>query len=398
MEVIKNINNSTEVTIFCPLVKVDLIKREVWGVVTAEVPDKTEEICDYETTAPYYEDVVKEMSKATDGKNIFPLRAMHGLIAAGKGIAIEFRKEAKEIYMGFKVVDDAEWNKVQENVYTGFSQGGRYVKRWKDGNFMRYTADPGEVSLVDMPCLTRAHFEVVKADGTVELRKFSKREEIPTAPGLVNTRPTSVENVKETTCNCDCTACKANNCAGCTMAGCQCSEGKPAKAGNSKMKFLVTTSTGEQYLPYADEKDVPDYKLLQQSWDALNEGKRVAKYTGPDKNKAIRKIKQVYAKHDVETPSEKMERITPLVKDILEERIQSRAYGQLGKGMYTVGRFAQIVDELGYLWMSLEYERVDEDDVSEATDEVKSILGNLLDALLSYTEEQVAEAKLVLAG
>lgn len=398
MEVAKNNQGADELSIFCPLVKVDVAKREVWGVVTAEVPDKTDEICDYETTAPYYEGVVKEMSKATDGKNIFPLRAMHGLVAAGKGISIEFRKEAKEIYMGFKVVDDAEWNKVEENVYTGFSQGGRYIKRWKDGNFVRYTADPGEVSLVDMPCLTRAHFEVVKADGTTEMRKFSKTAEIPSTPGVINTRPTSVDAVNVTTCSCDCAACKANNCAGCTMAGCQCSEGKPAKAGNSKMKFLVTTSTGEQHLPYADDKDIPDYTLLQRAWDALHEGKRVTKYNGPDKNKAIKKIKQVYAKHAVETPAEKMEKISGLLKGMLEDRIQSRAYGQLGKGMYTVGRFAQIVDELGYLWMSLEYERVDEEDSSPATDEVKDILGSLLDAMLSYTEEQVAEAKSVLAA
>src|ERR1700677_1396980 len=151
--------------VFCPLIKVDVAKREVWGVVTAEVPDKEGEICDFDTTIPYYKAMVDEMSKATDGVNIFPLREMHGLSAAGKGIDIQFREGTKEVYMGFKVVDDAAWNKVAEGVYTGFSQGGRYVKKWKDGEYTKYTAKPSEVSLVDVPCLTRAHFDYVKADG-----------------------------------------------------------------------------------------------------------------------------------------------------------------------------------------------------------------------------------------
>lgn len=172
MQAAKTVNRF-EKTIFCPLIKVDEAKREVWGVVTAEEVDKDGEICDYESTAPYYKAVVDEMSKATDGANIFPLRAMHGLTAAGKGIGIDFRDKTKEIYMGFKVVDDSEWKKVQESVYTGFSQGGRYIKKWADGDNTRYTAKPAEVSLVDMPCVTRAHFSYVKSDGTVELRKFA---------------------------------------------------------------------------------------------------------------------------------------------------------------------------------------------------------------------------------
>src|SRR5579859_5379551 len=109
---------------FIPFVKVDAAKREVWGVVTAEVPDKEDEVCDYEGSKPFYQAVIAEMSKATDGKNIFPLREMHQLSAVGKGVGFEFRDDDKEIFMGFKVVDDGAWKKVDEGVYTGFSQGG----------------------------------------------------------------------------------------------------------------------------------------------------------------------------------------------------------------------------------------------------------------------------------
>jgi hypothetical protein len=62
---------------------------------------------------------------------------------------------------------------VTEGVYTGFSQGGRYVKRWPDPEtgMTRFTAEPSEISLVDLPCLPDATFEVVK-DGVVEKRAF----------------------------------------------------------------------------------------------------------------------------------------------------------------------------------------------------------------------------------
>lgn len=177
---------------FIPFAKVDAAKREVWGIVTAEVPDKDNEVCDYAGTKPYYEAVISEMSKATDGKNCFPLREMHQLSAVGKGIGFEFRDTSKEIFMGFKVVDDEAWKKVEEGVYTGFSHGGVVVGDlvpdpvYKD--CMRYVANPSEVSVVDNPCLGVAHFAYVKADGAVELRKIRSE-----APKPADKTPTAEE-------------------------------------------------------------------------------------------------------------------------------------------------------------------------------------------------------------
>lgn len=165
---------------FIPFIKVDESKRQVWGVVTAEVPDKDEEVCDYAKTKPYYKAVIDEMGKATQGQNFFPLREMHQLSAAGKCVGFEFRDDEKEIFMGFEVVDDEAWKKVQKRVYTGFSQGGRIVgDLTPDPVFkgcMRYTADPSECSLVDNPCLGLAHFALIKADGSVEICKLRTAE------------------------------------------------------------------------------------------------------------------------------------------------------------------------------------------------------------------------------
>ena len=160
--------------LFLSLAKVDLDQRIVQGVATAEVPDRVGEICDYASTKPYFETWSADALAASGGKSFGAVRAMHGRVAAGKLTDIAFDDEGKRILVAAKIVDDDEWRKVTEGVYTGFSQGGRYVKRWPDpdSGLTRYTAEPSEISLVDLPCLPGATFEVVK-DGIVEKRAFA---------------------------------------------------------------------------------------------------------------------------------------------------------------------------------------------------------------------------------
>jgi hypothetical protein len=160
---------------FIPITKVDAARRLVYGLATAETEDRAGEICDYASTKPLYEKWSKEIAKSTRGKSLGNLRAMHGPVAAGKVTAITFDDAGKQIEICAKVVDDAEWAKVVEGVYTGFSQGGAYERRWTDAEGLtRYTAAPNEISLVDLPCLPQATFEMIKADGTRERRCFGK--------------------------------------------------------------------------------------------------------------------------------------------------------------------------------------------------------------------------------
>src|SRR5271166_1903083 len=162
---------------FLPLAKVDLDRRLVTGIATAETPDRAGEICDYGSSKPYFEKWSSETVAASGGKSMGAVRAMHGKVAAGKLTDIAFDDDAKRVVVSAKIVDDDEWLKVQEGVYTGFSQGGRYVKRWPDPEtgLIRYTAEPQEISLVDLPCLPEATFEVVK-DGVVQKRAFASAE------------------------------------------------------------------------------------------------------------------------------------------------------------------------------------------------------------------------------
>src|SRR4051794_34442319 len=179
---------------FVHFVKVDAAKREVWGIVTAEVADKSGEICNYAKTKPYYKSWSAEFEKATDGKSCGNLRYMHTMRVVGKGIGIEFRDSDKEIWMGFKVTDDAAWSDVEEGVLTGFSQGGSYVEG--PDIKKRYVANPSEVSLVDNPCLGVAHFAYIKANGGLEMRKVrSTPLETQVDTPVIKTEPVAVAAV-----------------------------------------------------------------------------------------------------------------------------------------------------------------------------------------------------------
>lgn len=158
--------------IFIPIRKIDEERRMVYGIATAELPDKQGEICDYETSKPFYEKWSSDIEKASNGKSKGNLRVMHSAKVAGTIPQIIFNDDCKQIEICAKIVDDTEWKMVLEGAYTGFSQGGTYHKKWKDGEFTRYTSNPCEISLVDNPCLSTATFEVIKSDGSIELRKF----------------------------------------------------------------------------------------------------------------------------------------------------------------------------------------------------------------------------------
>ena len=81
--------------LFLPLAKVDLDRRLVTGVATAETPDRSGEICDYASSKPYFEKWSAEALAASGGKSLGAVRAMHGRVAAGKLTDIAFDDDAK---------------------------------------------------------------------------------------------------------------------------------------------------------------------------------------------------------------------------------------------------------------------------------------------------------------
>ncbi len=159
--------------LFARMTKVNEAERTVTGIIANEAPDRSGEVFDYASSKPHFEKWSGDIAKATDGKSIGNVRAMHGNVAAGVVKQMQMDDVAKSIVVTAHVVDDNEWAKVQKGVYTGFSIGGSYARKWKgDDGLQRYEAKPCEVSLVDQPCNPDATFAVTKADGSEELRKF----------------------------------------------------------------------------------------------------------------------------------------------------------------------------------------------------------------------------------
>ncbi|KPL82652.1 hypothetical protein SE15_11175 [Thermanaerothrix daxensis] len=154
---------------FIPLQKVIEARREVWGVAAIEQPDMSGEIMDYAKSKPHFWAWSKRVQKASRGRSYGNVRDSHTTRAVGKVIKMIFDDAAKAIRVGVKVVDSEAWQKVVEGVFTGFSIGGRYGERWEDPinkGYVRYEAIPNEISLVDLPCIPGATFEVIKADGS----------------------------------------------------------------------------------------------------------------------------------------------------------------------------------------------------------------------------------------
>lgn len=172
--------------LFARLTKVDEEKRLVFGRAVAQVPDKSGEIFDYATSKPYFQEwsaSVNKAAKTSSGtENLGNVRAMHGRVAAGKLVEIDYNDAEKAIDVAAYIADDNEWKKTLNGVYTGFSIGGGYVKKWnvvEDGKSLRaYTAKPNEISLADVPCIPGCtFFEIRKTDGSTEKKEFMSEDE-----------------------------------------------------------------------------------------------------------------------------------------------------------------------------------------------------------------------------
>jgi hypothetical protein len=183
------------------LAKVDESTRTVYGISTAEVPDHEREICDFASAKAAYASWSDGFAKATAAAgqdlSLGNIRLMHTGTVAGKATGLDFDDANKAIYLKSTPKDDATWELLKGGFLTGYSQGGDYAWRKcsvcetdiakSKGNHcptcrkvvdVRYGPVVGEVSYVDSPCLPTATFQYVKMDGTAELRKFGRTENV----------------------------------------------------------------------------------------------------------------------------------------------------------------------------------------------------------------------------
>lgn len=384
---------------FMRLAKVDESKRQVWGVVTAEVPDKEDEVCDYSSSVPYYKSVISEMDKATSipgvEKNYFPLRIMHSLREGGKCVGFEFRDADKEIFMGFEVVDDDAWMKVRKGIFTGFSQGGRVMKAWDDPVYRgctRYTANPAEISLVDNPCLGVAHYSYVKSDGSSEMRKLRSIGD----DGVIIPRDKFNDLVASHS----------------EMRKAMEQSGIIRKAKTKHVAGKDLTSDDFAYVGDPDKTDT--WKLpIHDAAHVRNALARFDQTQGipADKRDSVyARITAAAKKFDIEVSGEKalMAAIRNVLRRKLRTRINRRTQasnyrrmiriddeiGRLAKGMVEVSAMAQVVNNLCYLLYAVAAEQQgEEDDDSKLPAMLEDHVNDLLDTLVEMVQEEADEMR-----
>ncbi|WP_063902636.1 DUF6582 domain-containing protein [Burkholderia ubonensis] len=364
-------------SLFARLTKVDEEKRLVYGRATEEVVDRSGEIMDYTSSKPYFEKWSGDVAKATDGRSVGNLRAMHSNIAAGKLTAIDFLDEEKAIDICAKVVDDAEWEKVLEGVYTGFSIGGDYVKRWADAelNARRFTADPCEISLVDLPCVpTASFFSIEKADGSVMQKAFK-------APEPVTADAFSDEVAAL------------------------------AKAGDlslDEMLDAIRKAKDDKKKPYgdvkyADEKNskypIDTEEHIRAAWSYINKEKNAAEYSADElktvKDRIIAAWKDKIDKDGPPSAADKW--AEPVLTkggkpvNVSPDNLTLAARLALHKGMYSVSTLANLLASIHYLQQSSAREEAAEGDGSTMPDDLKEWLARGGELLTAMVAEEVAE-------
>jgi hypothetical protein len=330
-----------ECQLFVPITKVDATKREVWGVAAEEAVDKSNECFDYEGSKGPFAKWSADFQKATGGKSRGNVREMHQPKAVGKVIDISFDDAAKRIPIGVHVVDKDAWEKVESGVYTGFSIGGRYAKRWDDPaqpGVTRYIAEPSEVSLVDNPCMHGATFEaVLRADAPAELRKFTGSPETTAVytekiAARSDTSPTEGED----------------------------KYGDVAFADPENKKYPIDTVAH-----------------IRAAWNYINKPKNAGKYSTKDAAAIKRRIIAAWKKKiDADGPpsAEKAQLATTLLKNL-----------------YDVGQLASLLATLDWLVEMAEAEAAREGDDSPVPQRFEIAVQSLGDVLVAMTAEEVGE-------
>jgi hypothetical protein len=332
---------------FLPITKVDAVNREVYGVLAEEAVDKSKEIFDYTASKPLFQKWNETFSAATshlDQPSVGNVREMHGKSAAGKFIRMEYDDSAKKIMAVAKVVDDAAWNKVSSGVYTGFSIGGDYVKRYDDPTLKgvkRYVANPVEGSLVDNPCMYGATFQMIKSTDQIEIVKF-----------IGSGDPTLYF-----------------------------AKGKTKKVDGEDLgpsAFLYVGSpddTSTWHLPVHFSSPEKSKNHIHAAFGRFGQ----ADIPGDHKHTVAQSLISAAHSHGIDPTG------------FAAGHIKASYPNALKKGLYDVGILASMLESLSYLTHGLRSEREWEGDDSPIPDDLKAALTNLKQIFVRLAEEEASE-------
>ncbi len=359
-----------QMRLLIPITKIDEEKRLVYGVMSQEVLDKSGEIIDYETAKPEFQKWSAEIYEASQGKSYGNVREMHGMSAAGLlAEPLAFNDVDKTVGCCARVVDDMAWEKCRTGTYTGFSIGGAYKARWKDPEnpeVMRYTPSPVEVSLVDNPCVTTATFEAIKADGSVELRKFKHIEEEEIMPNETQKaepmQPVQGWQATDGSFHMTKAAALQKNAeieADKATAG--------ADAALATLEAVVAKKTGD-----VKKDDDMGAAAKAPSHEDVDENED----SDPKDAKAKKGTKEEEEGEDCADEADDAAKAAP---------------APLKKGLSTIATAANLIDSLSWLQQSVLWEAECEGDGSTLPDELKAAIKTLCEWLKKLVEEETSE-------
>jgi len=151
----------------------------IQGCLAAEEVDDTNEVMDWETSIPHFKawnrSFAEKTANAEGGVSVGNLRIMHQRIVAGKFVSMDYDEDAKQVNVTAKVTNETEKKNVREGIYTAFSVGAKYMKKWFDSTLkaVRWTAKPFEGSLVDIGAMPSANgFTYRTIEGAEETKPF----------------------------------------------------------------------------------------------------------------------------------------------------------------------------------------------------------------------------------
>jgi hypothetical protein len=315
--------------------KADEKTHTVSGVATEETPDKEGETCNYDAAKKAYKTWSSEFSKATAAsgadKSLGNIRVQHTDQVGGKATHIEYDDEAKQIYITSMPIDDAMWGQIIGGFYTGFSQGGDYA--WRK-------------------CQTCGD-SVRKVDGNY---CGTCKAVVGIEYGPVISEVSYVDNPCHGNAHFDLVK---------------------ADGSHQMVKFQKRSTQMEE----PQQAEVLSPALAKQVSELVLEGMRKAREA------------EVAAAAAAATSAEsaKTDHIKGLIKAFIDAEVAKRVPTTLRKDLYTVGRFAQLINEFAYVLYSTQYEKEIELDASTIPDDLQEDLENLVETFLAMAEEETTE-------
>jgi HK97 family phage prohead protease len=343
-----------------PISKVDEEQRIVYGYATKEELDRQGDIVDYAASKKAFGAWAGNIREQHDAKRVI-----------GKKVSMEFDDANKQILVGAYVSKSPDgenaWTKVKEGLFTGFSIGGKIksiVKEnlTKDGvtstanRIMDY--DLSELSLVDVPACPSAQFVMVKSvnGNTKEVEEMHQAPDGMALPWFTKAYAYAPDQVNYLSKSTDNESMKKE------------SKEKSMTNEVKEVEKAVAVHAGE-----ARDENAKDVVPEIAGMDEAEAKAHVADQKDP-------------ATAAVAVPAVEDKKVKTNAKT--EEKSDK---AEMKKGLYTVSQLADCVSNLTWIVSDAEWEAQFEGDKSAAVEQLKAAVTQVANALVSLTQEAVAE-------